>query len=103
MARKKNGFLRLQVTIDCEGAAFEDYANGELARVLGGLADQIEQAASDSILSPEGLSLFDINGNRCGIARIVGARRREIEPNHRKIADRIDGYDLDDLGESPDC
>lgn len=25
-----------------------------------------------------------------------------IEPNHRRIADRIDGYDRDDLGESPD-
>jgi hypothetical protein len=34
---------------------------------------------------------------------IAAQHAREIEPNHRKIADRIDGYDRDDLGESPDC
>lgn len=71
-----SAILRLSVTIDCEGAAFDGYANGELARILGDLADRIESAASDDILAPEGLSLFDINGNRCGSARISGVRKR---------------------------
>jgi hypothetical protein len=68
--------LRLTLTIDCAGAAFDDYANDELARILGDLACQIENAASDRIVAPEGLSLFDRNGNRCGSARIAGVRKR---------------------------
>jgi hypothetical protein len=67
--------LRLSLTIDCEGAAFEDSANAELARILGDLADRIEQAISDDIVQPEGLSLFDVNGNRCGSARISAVRK----------------------------
>jgi hypothetical protein len=68
--------IRLSLTIDCEGAAFEDYANGELARILGDLACQIEDGLPDRSLTPEGLSLFDVNGNRCGSARIAGVRKR---------------------------
>jgi hypothetical protein len=68
--------MRLTLSIDCEGAAFEEYANDELSRILGDLACQIENAASDRIVSPEGLSLFDCNGNRCGTARLTGVRKR---------------------------
>jgi hypothetical protein len=68
--------LRLDLTIDCEGAAFDPYANDELARILGDLACHIENAAPDLILRPEGVSLFDVNGNRCGNARISAVRKR---------------------------
>jgi hypothetical protein len=33
-----------------------------------------------------------------GVVELIGGH----EPNYRSIADRIDGYDRDGLGESPD-
>jgi hypothetical protein len=46
------------------------------------------------------------NGIRHGMKRCVAIGSQEAqeapEPNRRRIADRIDGYDRGDLGESPD-
>ena len=37
------------------------------------------------------------------LAELFGLRFNELtEPARRRMADRIDGYDRDDLGESPD-
>ena len=52
--------------------------------------------------NPEPLNRFD---NRCcddcNANKVIPARIRRIERD-KKIADHIDGYDRDDLGESPD-
>lgn len=39
---------------------------------------------------------------RCRVSFKIGKRKRRIYSEHDRVADRIDGYDRDDLGESPD-
>ncbi len=58
--------MEVIIRIETGNAAFEDGAlNGELARILRGLAEKLETKASD--LEPgRRLLLFDANGNACG-------------------------------------
>ncbi len=66
MARKSQTF---RLSINTGNAAFDD--NGpayELARILRELADRIDGRAC----LPDEVTLYDINGNRVGLAKIAG-------------------------------
>ena len=55
------------ISIDTGGAAFED-PGPELARILRKLADGLDRGG---ITPPEDAHLYDVNGNRAGIAHQV--------------------------------
>tara|TARA_R110002020_G_scaffold59703_1_gene162635 strand:- start:1521 stop:1703 length:183 start_codon:yes stop_codon:yes gene_type:complete len=56
----------IRLLIDTQNAAFEDYPNGEVARILRELSERIEEG-----LFPE--KLIDINGNTVGYVHIEEA------------------------------
>lgn len=56
--------MKFVLHIDCDNAAFEDGAYGEVARILGEAAIQIEQQGR--LGSASGGTLRDLNGNRVG-------------------------------------
>lgn len=62
--------MRLTVTIEATGAAFDDNPAPELARILRELADRIEPQEAGTL--PGWLPILrDLNGNRCGVAAFV--------------------------------
>lgn len=62
--------MKLTLTIQMDNAAFEDMPGVEVSRILHKAADWLSDCnASDAI------TLFDINGNKVGAARITGKRK----------------------------
>ena len=60
------------VEFDIDNSAFGDDCNGECARILRNLADTIEKQTPVGAMEhdDEQVSLFDINGNWVGEARV---------------------------------
>jgi len=66
----------LTLSIDLEGAALaDDFADLELAQILSVAAERVKHGDlndSGKVLAVgESFSLFDVNGNRVGAARVV--------------------------------
>ena len=53
--------MRFNLTIDCDNAAFEEDAAGEVARIV---AEYFQG-------EPDNRPLFDVNGNRVGAAEWI--------------------------------
>ena len=53
--------MKLTITINCDGAAFEEIPMLEAARILRKVVDALPSA-----IPPSALILRDINGNVCG-------------------------------------
>lgn len=51
-----------KLELDTDGAAFQDAAPGELVRILGVVAQQLEDGKLSNVLR-------DVNGNLCGYYR----------------------------------
>jgi hypothetical protein len=65
--------LVLNVRIELDNAAFEDGGAEEVARILASVGERIP----DPLQETNGaMSLHDANGNWCGEAKIVRARRK---------------------------
>jgi hypothetical protein len=76
--------------------------------------DAFDESVAGSLVSAVLVAdIFDVPSEKVG-RDIVRVRRKELTqsrrvasgpqfaPDSRRVADRIDGYDRDDLGESPD-
>lgn len=64
--------MRLTITIDCENEAFGENdcdRSDECSRILDQLAARLESKGFDDFPLP----LFDVNGNRVGVATFGGA------------------------------
>jgi len=71
--------MRLEVTIQGDSAVFEGGAQGhELARILRRLASDLEGVGFYEVprAALEG-TLRDVNGNRCGLYRVVASEGDE--------------------------
>lgn len=65
--------MDLTIRIDCDNAAFdEDNLGPEVARILRGIAAQVEGAREVDIDTLKTLPLHDINGNKVGTVRLAG-------------------------------
>lgn len=53
----------MKIQFTTSGAAFEDYGDNEVRRILEGIADKVEHGYSDG-------SIMDINGNKIGFWEI---------------------------------
>lgn len=53
----------VNITIETDNAAFEDYPSVEVASILRSLADRLDVSSLDDM---DGRSLMDSNGNRVG-------------------------------------
>ena len=65
------------ITIETGDAAFEDSPVSEVARILRDLASRFERDGVSYCLTLRdinGLTLHDINGNRCGLVSIQAAK-----------------------------
>lgn len=62
-------------------------------------ATPARQETSNDLTRPLGVT---VNAIQWGVERPNRATRRAQQRAQRRAADRIDGYDRDDLGESPD-
>lgn len=62
---------RITIEIETGGAAFDDGAGAEAARILRKLAQRLE---SGDVLAGAG-RLFDLNGNACGRVTVAKVRR----------------------------
>lgn len=51
--------MRFTVTIECDNAAFEDNAHGEVRRILHGIIERLGSMRSSG-------ACMDINGNKVG-------------------------------------
>lgn len=60
--------MEFRVKINLDNVAFE--YPGELASILRGLAEDIEQYAGEEISDADGVVISDSNGNRCGMVEI---------------------------------
>lgn len=58
--------MTFQATIACENAAFDDVPGVEIARILRGLADRVDNLSAENLGTVFRLS--DVNGNRVGFA-----------------------------------
>jgi hypothetical protein len=58
--------MKLKITIEMDNAAFEDAPATEAARILRGLANDIE----DGVIVGDNYRLGDINGNKVGAATV---------------------------------
>ena len=58
--------MKFKLEIDCDNAAFEDDAAGEVMRILNDLAERIP------IVIGRTLNLYDVNGNSVGRAWVEG-------------------------------
>lgn len=65
---KRRRIVEFRLTIDLDNVAFE--SPGELALILRGLAEDVEQYAADDIRDADGVGIYDSNGNRCGRVEI---------------------------------
>ena len=57
--------MKYQIEIKTDNAAFNDYPNLEVARILKDLAGKAE--AGDSLNIP----LYDLNGNKVGFCKMI--------------------------------
>ena len=57
------------IRINCDNAAFEGEPNYELARILRSVAHTLENGRT-------GMTLFDINGNKVGTARLTQTKEK---------------------------
>lgn len=57
--------MKLTITIETSGAAFEDSAEHEVCRILTALGDRLvaDRHIADGYIN---FPLYDVNGNRCG-------------------------------------
>jgi hypothetical protein len=53
--------MKFSLTFDCDNAAFDDFPESEIARILRSVADRVDDGDRD----PGGL-IFDVNGNHVG-------------------------------------
>jgi len=56
--------MDIKITINTDNAAFEDYPEDEIARILHKIADSIE--ADECLLCVDNYPVIDINGNTVG-------------------------------------
>ncbi len=59
--------MNIRITLNTENAAFEDSPDSEVARILHKLADWFETDPA-GILDGDRVPLFDVNGNKVGLA-----------------------------------
>ena len=70
--------MELRITVSMENAAFEDDRNDEIVRILRRLAMNIQEDAE--LTAGYAVPLRDVNGNLCGIAKIVGKVAKPYRP-----------------------
>jgi len=57
--------MKLTITINMDGAAFEDYPAEEAARILAKAGERLKIHANPLLEAGE-IHLYDANGNTCG-------------------------------------
>lgn len=57
--------MNVNITINCDNEAFENYTAGELNRILRMLAGRIENLGSEGLPGYE-TKILDVNGNSVG-------------------------------------
>jgi len=76
--------MKFEAHIDCDNAAFVPDAEYEVSRILDRLAMKLREGPS--IAEPRTWSLFDVNGNRVGFARLTQDDevddREFLQPDH---------------------
>jgi hypothetical protein len=61
--------MDITIRLNCNGAAFDERAEDEIARILSNLADKMRNHHTVHDLKG---AIRDINGNRCGQLNVTG-------------------------------
>lgn len=60
--------MQVTININCDNAAFEDNAEGEVVRILSTISENILSYGIQD--APYTYAIKDINGNRCGVMEV---------------------------------
>jgi hypothetical protein len=63
--------MKYSIQIDCDNAAFEEDAYAEIARILKDEIESLENRIDRRLSTRWSNPLFDVNGNRVGIAKVA--------------------------------
>ncbi len=63
--------MTVTITIECDNAAFSEYPEMEVVRILGTYVEKLERRGR-RLAESDGVRLFDINGNWVGSVSVEG-------------------------------